>query len=80
MPDANKWEPIETAPKDCRPVWARGWDHGMCNTTRHYAWVYFDGGEWRFAGHERSFAKHLTDWMKSQDDGVRELAMHEVGG
>lgn len=59
----SDWQPIDTAPKDGRPVWARGWDYGHEGTFRHAGWVYFVNTGWQWAGAEHSYATHLTDWL-----------------
>ena len=42
----DRWQPIETAPKDGRPVWVRGNDWGEDAGPNHYGWAYFDSGKW----------------------------------
>lgn len=65
------WQPIESAPKDGRPVWVRGMDFGKPEGLVHTAWATFDStaGEWSSAN-KRTFAtsghskylKYLTHW------------------
>lgn len=57
------WQPMSSAPKDGSPVWARGWDWGKPNTTRHSGWVFWNDGNWCWAGDETNHATHLTDYL-----------------
>jgi hypothetical protein len=68
----RSWELIDTAPKDGSPVWARGWDWGKSDSTRHYGWVFWGGdGGWFWAGEGDSTAEHLTDWMPAATPQIR---------
>lgn len=60
------WKPITGAPRDGRPIWARGWNFGKQDKGSHYGWVYFDEAEqnWMWAGGE-SLATHLTDYLEN---------------
>lgn len=74
MSDGLNWKPIDTAPKDGRPVWVRGWDWGNENKERHYGWVFWDDrvDEWRegFSGENTrgSMMQYLTDWLAPVDN------------
>lgn len=57
------WQPIETAPKDGRPVWVRGQDWGKFGNARHFGWAFFDGDVWKWADAARGNAVYLTEWM-----------------
>jgi len=57
------WLPIETAPKDGRPVWVRGKNFGEIGRGLHYCWAYFDGVKWYEPGFESSMLQYLTHWM-----------------
>lgn len=61
----SEWMPIETAPKDARPVWVRGWNWNKPDTERHYGWAYWNGNRWQWADSsgEANFAAYATDWM-----------------
>lgn len=60
------WQPIESAPKDGRPVWVRGNNWGKPDSGHHYGWAYFDDDEWRWPdarNEEGGTATFLTHWM-----------------
>ena len=61
----SEWQPIETAPKDGRPVWVRGNDWGEDAGPNHYGWAYFDSGKWMWPAPvaEGGEAAYLTHWM-----------------
>ncbi|OGT59730.1 MAG: hypothetical protein A3E01_04515 [Gammaproteobacteria bacterium RIFCSPHIGHO2_12_FULL_63_22] len=40
------WLPIDDAPKDGRPVWARGNNFGDAAQGQHFTWAYWNGHEW----------------------------------
>lgn len=61
------WLPISEAPKDGRPVWARGWDWGKPGTTRHYGWVFWTDDGWAWAGPGANIATFLTDYLPTQE-------------
>lgn len=62
--EISRWNPIDSAPKDQSPVWARGWDWGKPDTNRHYGWAFWNGEEWEWAKSEAGdLAKYLTEWM-----------------
>lgn len=58
------WRTIDSAPKDGRPIWGRGWDWGKPDTSRHYGWVFFNDGLWQWE-RDGSAATHLTEWLVS---------------
>lgn len=58
------WQPIDTAPKDGGPVWAKGENYGdSINYGHHCCWAYWDGKYWRGAEIEQPILKYLTEWM-----------------
>jgi len=57
------WEPIESAPKDGSPVWARGHNWGNPNNAHHCGWVFFDSGTWLWAGPDSGEATHIDEWL-----------------
>lgn len=63
--DALNWKPMDTAPKDGRPVWARGNNHGDPSWGQHCAWVYWDDGEWAgpLHGEETERFTFLAEWL-----------------
>lgn len=67
------WKPIDTAPKDQRPVWARGHDYGDRDRDLHYGWVYFHPKKkcWWWADANSVKALHVTEWY-SPNDSVAE--------
>ena len=60
----DNWKPIDSAPKDSRPLWVRGWDWGKPDTHRHYGFAHWNGDGWYWAvsGETTSKASHITDW------------------
>lgn len=65
--DELDWKPIDTAPRDGRPIWVRGWNWGNESQGRHYSWAYWNGTDWQAAGAEASHLKYLTDWLPPVD-------------
>ena len=65
----DRWQPIETAPKDGRPVWVRGNDWGEDAGPNHYGWAYFDSGKWMWPAPvaEGGEAAYLTHWLQTQE-------------
>ena len=55
--------PIDSAPKDGRPVWVIGWNYGDETRGEHRTWAYWYGGHWREAGAEESKLLFLVYWM-----------------
>ena len=59
-----RWEPIETAPRDGRPVWVEGHNWGDPDCGIHRNWAWWDGSGWREAGGEGMVhLKYLTRWF-----------------
>lgn len=58
----STWASMATAPRDGRPVWARGFDYGEPNNNAFCGWVYWLYGAWRWAGTERQGA-NVFDWL-----------------
>ena len=67
--EMSEWQPIETAPKDGRPVWVRGNDWGEDAGPNHYGWAYFDSGKWMWPAPvaEGGEATYLTHWLPTQE-------------
>ena len=66
----SDWQPIETAPKDGRPVWVRGNDWGEDAGPNHYGWAYFDSGKWMWpapVAEGGGEATYLTHWLPTQE-------------
>lgn len=40
------WKPIDDAPKDGSPVWARGNNFGIPSKGQHYTWAFWNGEHW----------------------------------
>ena len=58
------WLPIAVAPKDGRPVWARGHNFGDPSRGLHQTWVWWDGSAWRDTNvQEPSHMIHLFEWL-----------------
>lgn len=57
------WQPIESAPKDGSPVWARGHNWGNPSNARHYGWVFFCDGAWLWAEPDGGEATHIDEWL-----------------
>lgn len=61
------WQSIETAPKDGRPVWARGYNRGNRSAGMHTGFVYWDGEEWMWGGHlSGNHAIYVHEWLPPQ--------------
>jgi len=41
-----KWEPLDTAPKDGRPVWVKGYNYNDPTKGIHCTWAWFNGEGW----------------------------------
>lgn len=67
------WEPIDTAPKDGRPIWVRGNNYNDPERGQHCAWVYWDGDAWSGPLHDEDEPKfeHLTEWLAPDKKGKR---------
>lgn len=60
------WKPIETAPRDGGPIWARGRDWGERNNDTHAGFVWWNGRAWVWAGHiSNNLAIYVTEWLES---------------
>lgn len=59
------WKPINTAPKDGRPVWVRGNNWGDPSKGQHCHWAYWDGSNWIAAGVDGATLTYLTEWMEA---------------
>ena len=62
----SSWVSIDQAPKDGSPIWARGWDWGKPDTTRHYGWFYWEEPTDDLTGWKAldcSYGAYLTDFM-----------------
>ncbi len=61
------WRPIDSAPKDGRPVWARGNNWGDPSKGRHCQWAYWDGADWIAAGVDGATLTYLIEWMENDN-------------
>lgn len=59
----SEWQPIDSAPKDGRPVWVKGADWGDTDRGWHCIWAWWDGDHWREASPHESVLEHLRYWM-----------------
>ena len=71
----TNWKPIDTAPKDGRPVWSRGNNWGDPSKGQHCCWAYWDGSNWIAAEVDGEVdggetLTYLTEWMEAD---LREL-------
>jgi hypothetical protein len=57
------WQPIETAPRDGRPVWVKGWNWGDKTKGIHCCWAWFDGNHWAESGVEDARMEFLFEWL-----------------
>lgn len=64
---------MATAPKDGRPVWARGNNFNDPAQGQHSAWVYWNGVAWQgpmFGGVDGDTFLYLTEWMKETQEAT----------
>jgi hypothetical protein len=66
----SEWKPIETAPKDGRPVWVKGNNKGDESYGQHYAWAYWDGSCWINVGSDECWGAltYLIEWLPNPFD------------
>ena len=59
------WKPIDTAPKDGRPVWVRGHNWGDPEKGQYRCWAYWIGGAWleATASGTPSTLLYLVEWL-----------------
>ena len=60
------WQPIETAPKDGRPVWVKGDNYGNPMDGQHCCWAWWDGHSWLSDGagaDGSSELLYLVSWL-----------------
>jgi hypothetical protein len=64
-----KWLPIDTAPKDGRPVWVRGNNWGDPANGIHCGWGWWNGSNWTDANMSEpgGLLTHLTDWLNMSE-------------
>lgn len=60
----SKWQPLENAPKDGSPVWARGFEFGNKDSGVIAGWIYWneDAGAWVWAGFDKRYTHRLTEF------------------
>lgn len=60
------WQPIDTAPRDGRPVWARGDNWGHQEKGQHCCWAWHDGANWKSADSDedgQTTLAYLREWL-----------------
>lgn len=64
----GKWQHIDTAPKDGRPVWARGFNHGNPSAGVHAGYVYWDEElQWVWSGCQSgNRAVYVREWLDTE--------------
>jgi hypothetical protein len=66
------WKPIDTAPKDARPVWVRGHDYGDSERDLHYGWAHFHPKKerWLWADSTPVEALYIAEWLDQSAEEV----------
>ena len=57
-----EWQPIETAPKDGRPVWVRGYNYGKQECGEHRCWAWWNGSNWMGSVVGGQTLLYLVEW------------------
>ena len=69
------WASMQLAPRDGRPIWAKGFNFGDTSGSRgtHCTWAYWDGTAWKEAGSASQVRlEHLFEYMPLKlDSAVR---------